>query len=1049
MSGDLITSKNLLTLNKLEDIEEEIKNKILLPYLSQIGITPDNISFEKSFSFKLGKNVYKVETTEQIELAQGRLDILCKKGDKNLFVIEVKKQGFEITGDDIDQAISYARLLGQIAPFAMVTNGHVTRIFDTITKEELTESNNIAERSELFSGDYELSIAEDIKLRYEALRHFIGYSAENLRIFCQIQQSNRMQTLKGSVTELEKKYIPELYVNREYINNEFEKFLGNPDVCCFAIIGESGIGKTNSICALAERIHDKHLSLFLNAPDLANGIWEAITDDFNWEFSHEKPKIQLIKDLEGLLSSTCQFICIFIDAIDEATENFGRELDDFINKIINRRFKIVISCKDTEWGRFLKRLGNPTILSQNIFERSDSASFDNEKSGIEKEKQFGLVLRKFTNEELDTAENKYRDIFNFKGRLSGPLRKECSFPFMLRVVSEVYENSDTELPQDTNSIELLNKYLEKKFEKMERSKALRFLTKLGKVLLEEYQLEKPREGHGVKLSEEVIRNKLGLTLNEELYPPLFSHGILAKSSDSSGRNYIDFYYSKVRDYIIAIHSLKLDTLSENEFKNILPKLFKNPVGQSVAYWYYNATKLLIHKKYIEEYENSRALEFIMNYQDIIEDNFLLIKNQFEPYSDGDFGFVYSIHDGFVDYAFRPLMRGEKELVKCVPELLKLRENLNDEFFEFGIRGKVIGSSKRNFLSMSPREFAIEEIKGQLEEIVKNGRLNESNNCGISLEKFLVILDCWGRHLGLFNEVRGRGEFEKLLPIELDDVVNLIKLDYARYHYRNEMENEKIKKTGVTTTSWSSEDYQIIEERAKQAFKKGIEFQRPNIAGDVPPWEALENCIKILLSKYKSIKTTLLPGPDLPKTSRFYVYEDRYSDEQLQKYLQVFYEMFLEEYRILVETNFPTLKEKFELYSKLPVKIVIEIDRFENSSTRKSERGIKYIKIPDQNKNSVEVHINTDGSNPRFEWDSSFEKLRVLTQNEDVESNFHENFPGLAESTLRTYFNTINRTVPISYVRGDRDHGASEHTVLRVAVYENVKKELNEALKLLV
>src|SRR5689334_12895325 len=105
--------------------EEEIRGNLILPYLKDLGFDVSEISLERAFTIRLGRGKCKT----------GRSDILCKRHNKNLFVIELKNDSISITQDDIDQGISYARsLLDDIAPFTIVTNGKSTRIFDSISR---------------------------------------------------------------------------------------------------------------------------------------------------------------------------------------------------------------------------------------------------------------------------------------------------------------------------------------------------------------------------------------------------------------------------------------------------------------------------------------------------------------------------------------------------------------------------------------------------------------------------------------------------------------------------------------------------------------------------------------------------------------------------------------------------------------------------------------------------------------------------------------------------------------------------------------------------
>jgi len=103
--------------------EENVKINIVLSYLNSLGFKEDELSFENSFYLYLGRSVYKVDTLEQRQKAQPRLDILVTRNNVNLFVIEVKSDLITITKEEIEQATSYAKLVHPVAPFTIITNG--------------------------------------------------------------------------------------------------------------------------------------------------------------------------------------------------------------------------------------------------------------------------------------------------------------------------------------------------------------------------------------------------------------------------------------------------------------------------------------------------------------------------------------------------------------------------------------------------------------------------------------------------------------------------------------------------------------------------------------------------------------------------------------------------------------------------------------------------------------------------------------------------------------------------------------------------------------
>lgn len=307
--------------------EEDLKNKILLPYLESLKFSPDEVFFETGFKLRFG-------TSERI--TTGRSDILCKsRGDmKNLFLIEVKAEHVNIHDrKHIEQGWSYARLVNPIAPFVLITNGKDTLVIDTITTKDISGS-DISDASDFWRNGCTLAAKEEIELRYEALKNFIGYSPENVEIFSRSQVDSRIQTLKGGIDEKHtKKYIPELFLEKEEINEAFKHFLVDKSKC-FALIGEAGVGKTNLICGLAENFIKEHVGLFYNAADLATDLVSSIKDDFNWIFSPQFDAPDIFRRLEGLTERRHSKVCIFIDAIDEAPiANFPQVLNDFVYKI--------------------------------------------------------------------------------------------------------------------------------------------------------------------------------------------------------------------------------------------------------------------------------------------------------------------------------------------------------------------------------------------------------------------------------------------------------------------------------------------------------------------------------------------------------------------------------------------------------------------------------------------------------------------------------------------------------------------------------------------
>jgi hypothetical protein len=338
--------------------EEEIRGKVLLPFLNDLGFDISEISLEKSFSIKLGKTKHVIN---------GRSDILCKRNGINLFIIELKNDSINIEQDDIEQGISYARLLTEnIAPFTIITNGKTTKIFDSISRKELTGT-KISEQSDYWQNDCTLSTDIDLRIRYEALKKFVSFSPENLKAFCEGQVRDRMGPIVGNIKDPYAKFVKGLYVQRQSLQNAFNTFVKS-EASAFGIVGAAGVGKTNAMCSLALQQLENEFVFFYNAAIINKSPLQLIAQDLNIVFSSKSEIDSVLKRLDELGNFLNKNIISFVDAIDESTDlHLAIELSEialFIRTL--KSVKLCISCKANIWNHILKKNGTPTHLFEEL-----------------------------------------------------------------------------------------------------------------------------------------------------------------------------------------------------------------------------------------------------------------------------------------------------------------------------------------------------------------------------------------------------------------------------------------------------------------------------------------------------------------------------------------------------------------------------------------------------------------------------------------------------------------------------------------------------------
>lgn len=901
--GELILSKKKDFLN-----EEEVKQKIVLPLLREMGFNSDELEFEKLLSIRLGrkeKNIPKIE---------GRLDILCKRENRNLFIIEVKSEKKSIDQNDIEQGVSYARLVDPIAPFVIVTNGKKTKVIDAINKEEIKE-NNFFWESKFFRNNFEISIEDEFNFRFEALKNFIGYSQKNLSVFSEAQIEGKIASLKGDKNDLTKKYVPELFLKKKELTVTFQKFLESSK-SIFSIIGPSGVGKTNFMCNLAEENISDNIVLFYNGANIFSTILEKIKDDFNWFFSPDLEPDGIFQRLSEIGKSNSKKVIVFIDAIDEIPiKDKKGELINFCEKVTKfNNLKICISCKESEWEQFLKIRDIDSVISTSTF------SLDNKK---------GYFLSGFSKKELGLIFERYKKQFFLKGDLKGELRNFCKNGFNLRLVAEVY--SGEELPEGVEDIDLLKSYLEKKIQKMDdqtQEISFELLEEIGKLMVEGDDQQSVALG---KVSKKKLKEVLGISKIENIPSDLFSFNLLTLTNNEVG-----FYFDQLKDFVIAIVSYKLDKAEDETFKKKVQKLLKSKTGRGALKWYISFLDSE-KEKIILEVKKDEAENLANEYEDLIDKNFPKLKTKFEPKGKGKIGIVIPFYKTpFIEgFGFR-CITSDKEKVTMVKE---------GKFFETGV-SHVTSSSYDLFTKETANNF----IKRQLKHLVEKGNLTEKDNLVLLKEKVLAIIYSYEKELGLSKrKERLLPRYNDILPIDLNEIIREIELAIAKKFIEYKLLKEKEKSgeikeekkgefTSVSLNNWVY-DQEEVEKKALELLKNGekIPYKILN-----EPFNLLPIYIKQLLEVgIDRIEEPLLPAPDIPieelfnrieklnldKTKTDDVLVSQYSYTQLERYIKRFFELFLQGYNKLVETNFPSSRNHFRLYKLQPIHLQVFFNPF--------------------------------------------------------------------------------------------------------------------------
>ena len=116
------------------DLESAISAAISQAFPRLAG--PD-IGHQVEFSIRLGHATITTKGRESW-VRRGRADVLLTHQGRPLAILELKKSGVALQSGDGEQGLSYARLLPEMAPFVVVTNGQDLRILETFSGKPWT-----------------------------------------------------------------------------------------------------------------------------------------------------------------------------------------------------------------------------------------------------------------------------------------------------------------------------------------------------------------------------------------------------------------------------------------------------------------------------------------------------------------------------------------------------------------------------------------------------------------------------------------------------------------------------------------------------------------------------------------------------------------------------------------------------------------------------------------------------------------------------------------------------------------------------------------------
>jgi hypothetical protein len=309
-----------------------------------------NVVHQESFSIRFGHHAVKVDLKDPSNWPNRAIfDMLLTSGDLNIMLVELKREGHEITSDDIEQGLSYGRLINPMPPLVLISNGTDNRLFNTYTKEKIDLSEiDLAYIQQRIDTNFQMS-TRDFRNTVEFLLNrqpdLIG------KVFRGISKKN-FDRQTGTLSELDKAIAPTFQIGRRMVRRLHRQTTENPGL--LGIVGPAFSGKT---CILYQYFRNYGYQrdtyvLYVDLRDWNYSLYQQLANAFGRETKGAVRKEQIRDWIADLLSNPDESrLVILLDNLQRSiNNNLTEEITELIQQFEGSRHSIIYTLDEQKFA---------------------------------------------------------------------------------------------------------------------------------------------------------------------------------------------------------------------------------------------------------------------------------------------------------------------------------------------------------------------------------------------------------------------------------------------------------------------------------------------------------------------------------------------------------------------------------------------------------------------------------------------------------------------------------------------------------------------------
>ena len=377
------------------------------------------VQHQKSYSFKFGRHDVSVDLKKPSKYSnRAILDILLSVDDINVILLELKKEDLMLTDEDVNQGISYSRLLHPIPPITLISNGRDNIFYNSYTKERLSiDTLDLNYIQSLINNNFALAL-NDFK---DAINVLLNKDNELFSKVINNISERKFSRLFGSIGQYEKTICPEFIIQREIVGEIISEFDAGHSL--LGLIAPAFGGKTCILYDFFERIKSQtsHL-LYIDCNDHNYSILQELANNFSQASSIVINKDKIREWLLNALTDSSFYLLIDNFSID-IPETIKSEIIELIDMFRNNSNRILYTIDEFNFNKASKVDGR-------------------QYSSIIGEESHVLELYELNDQEYQQANNLLFEKFKVQIEHGGHFTPIYRQPRNLRVIADLYREPD-------------------------------------------------------------------------------------------------------------------------------------------------------------------------------------------------------------------------------------------------------------------------------------------------------------------------------------------------------------------------------------------------------------------------------------------------------------------------------------------------------------------------------------------------------------------------------------------------------------------------------